>query len=1443
MSTQNTTTNNASINENSNSTVTKTENEKKTEQLAQLKQLSPEQREILMKKLCTDVKTSDNTLALSLPEIVPDSAHQNEPFPLNDIQQAYWIGRSNGLEKGNIAIHSYMEIKCIDLDIERFNYAWQQLILRHNMLRSVVLKDGTQQVLQNVPLFSIEVYDLCDQETIIIESELAAIRQQMSHEIRDVGQWPLFDIRVTQRAAGISQLHMSFDAINIDAGSFSIIAEELLQFYENPDKQLPSLALTYRDYVNAELKLKNSTLAQRSRQYWFDRLPTLAPAPKLPLIKNARLLSNPHFVRKSHRVPTHQWQQLKQLANQMKLTPSGLLLSVYAEVLTTWSKSPQFTINVTLFNRLPLHPQINQIIGDFTSINLLEVDNANTLSFRERAQRIQEQLWKDMEHRYISGVEVIRQLGKTSGTTFGTLMPVVFTSLLGLGKSATKMNPINKLGTIEYTITQTPQVWLDHQVTEDEQGLLLHWDAIESLFPAPLLQEMFSAYCQFLDQLSTDKDSWQRLPKMASLLLGLNKTPEIFTPIDNEKVELSTQNRADKSHQNSEMLHTLFDRKALQQPQNLAIVSQQEQLTYLQLYQYSNQLARLVRNTGVKANQLVAIVMEKGWEQIVAAMAVVKSGAAYLPLDASVPKERLWFYLDNADINLVLTQSNLEKSLCWPDSVARICVDQKPWQALSNAALKSIQQPSDLAYVIYTSGSTGQPKGVMIEQRSIVNRILDVNQRFSITSQDTVLALTAIYHDLSVYDIFGMLIAGGCVVIPEEEQRLNPEHWHQQILKHNATVWNSVPAFMEMYIEHLESLSQDKKTTVNLLNTPIKTVLMAGDWIPVTLPERIRQQNSQANIISLGGPTETTVWDICYPIDKVDPDWKSIPYGKPMSNSQYYVLDHALEPKPVWVAGELFISGDGLARGYWKDAEKTQQSFIHHPETGLRLYKSGDLGRWLPDGNIEILGRTDFQIKMMGQRIECGEIEATLSQHPSIKNTTVMVKTDNKDKTQLVAYFTLNKTENSVAKFLTEPNKSIESDESTKNTAKVEFKLAEHGLRKNIENLLQIPLNKPEITDKLVQSYMARRSERHFEDSPISLADFSAFIAVCMSIHSNEMAVPKFRYPSGGGLYPVQIYIVVKPDRVSELNAGIYYYHPKKHSLVLVGDIATLDSSIHYAANKATFNDAAFSIFLFGKLDAISPIYGEVAKDFCLLEAGAISQLLMQKSIEHGLGACPIGALTKNEFSCFKLEPNCVLLHSLLLGKLVNQAKPDLEATSKTQQLTEDVRTFLSERLPHYLVPSSLIVIDKFPLTINGKINRKALLDLDLVGLSTQSRNYCLPQTEVEIKLATIIEQVLGTENIGVSQNYFELGANSIHLVQIYNQLKQELPKDMSVVDIFQYPTVSLLAKKIAQERLSDHKQTEQETMEQKMTQISQKRAKLRRVSMKNRLNRHRKGE
>ncbi|HET6705199.1 amino acid adenylation domain-containing protein, partial [Amycolatopsis sp.] len=432
------------------------------------------------------------------------------------------------------------------------------------------------------------------------------------------------------------------------------------------------------------------------------------------------------------------------------------------------------------------------------------------------------------------------------------------------------------------------------------------------------------------------------------------------------------------------LLDAPLRRAADRTPDAPAVLAGGEALSHGDLAARASALAGALAAAGVAAGDLVLVALPKSAEQIVAVLAVLRCGAGYVPVDPAWPAAR---------IAAVCARAGIAHAVAAPDVPLPSEVTTVDGAASPGSAVAA---PEDLAYVIFTSGSTGVPKGVAIEHRQARTTIDDITDRFGVTAADRVLALSALSFDLSVYDIFGVLGAGGAMVLPDHARQRDPQHWCELIAAHGVTVWNTAPALLEMVVEYAES---DPAANLGSL----RLVMLSGDWIPVSLPDRLRALVPGARVMSLGGATEASIWSITYPIGEVDPAWPSIPYGRPLRGQGFYVLDDG-RPCPVGEPGELYIAGAGVARGYIGDPAQTAERFAVHPRLGERLYRTGDLGRWRPDGTIQFLGRTDRQVKIRGHRIELGEIESALDRLPAVRQAVAAATPGPDGRPRLVGY-------------------------------------------------------------------------------------------------------------------------------------------------------------------------------------------------------------------------------------------------------------------------------------------------------------------------------------------------------------------------------------------------------------------------------------------------------
>jgi amino acid adenylation domain-containing protein len=549
-------------------------------------------------------------------------------------------------------------------------------------------------------------------------------------------------------------------------------------------------------------------------------------------------------------------------------------------------------------------------------------------------------------------------------------------------------------------------------------------------------------------------------------------------------------------------------------------------------------LGKELRRRGVKPNTLVAVVMEKGWEQIVGVYGVLMSGGAYLPLDADLPKERLWSLLERGEVREVVTVGEVRERVEWPEGMGVIAVDEMEWEMGTEPPAR-VQGVEDLAYVIFTSGSTGEPKGVMIDHRGAVNTIEDLNERYGIGRGDRVLGLSSLSFDLSVYDIFGMCGAGGAVVLPGKGMEKDPGHWQELMEQERVTVWNTVPALMQMLVEYQEGRGGGKGE--------LRLVMLSGDWIPVSLPERVKGRWGGAKVVSLGGATEASIWSIYYEIEEVKGEWKSIPYGWPLRNQKWAIVNEQGEEVPDWVTGQLMIGGDGVALGYWRDEERTRKSFWKDGE-GVRWYRTGDLGRYLGGGAIEFLGREDHQVKVNGYRIELGEVESAIGSYEGVKEGVVLAVGEQHSK-QLVAYVVLD-TKQSGAQlgdaYAPQSDDGVVRDP----VARLEFKLRREGLRRVDGPRVKLPESVAD-SDSILTEYLRRQSYREFLGGDVELTQLSGLLESLKALERDEFAIPSFAIlpreaVSGADLCLRATGACSRPRR------GFHYYDPQRHELVML---------------------------------------------------------------------------------------------------------------------------------------------------------------------------------------------------------------------------------------------------------------------------------------------------
>ncbi|WP_462202507.1 salicylate synthase [Frankia sp. CcWB3] len=928
------------------------------------------------------------------PVAVAPAEADGAEFPLALMQHAYWIGRGDGQPYGGVAAHLYTEFDGNALDPARLAAAIERLIERHEALRTRITDNGGQVVEPAPGWRGLIVHDLRDLDEDAAATRLAAVRDQLSHQMLDIERGEVFSTALSLRPDGTTRFHLDVDMVAADAVSYRVLLADLAEEYGCPDEVAPAPAYSYRRY-RAERDALPRAAAERARRAWLDRLPGVPGAPQLPLVPSLGAPGEPggppRVSRRHFQLPPPAREALGRAAHRHGITPAMAVATAFAEVLGGWSAQSRFLLNVPLFDREQLHPDVNRIVGDFTSSVLLEIDLTDRIPFVERARRIQTRLHADAAHADYSGVEALRALGRHRGEP--VLAPVVFTSALGLGELF-DASVRREFGQPVWIISQGPQVLLDAQVTELDGGLLVNWDVREDTFAPGVVDAMFTAFERLVRGLADPSPAG---PGPAPATDGTAWDQPVDGLLGESTRTVRRRVNAIEGPASTRLLHEEFFAAAARRPDALALLWDsaagggespvRRSLSYGELAARATAVAGALAARGVRPGDLVGVSLPKGPDQVIAVLGVLAAGAAYVPVGVDQLPARVARIVATAGFRTVITTPSAASSAAppgpdWPAGVSPLTLDDAlaagPSAPPGTLTLSAADDPVRLdepAYVLFTSGSTGQPKGVEVGHRAAMNTIDDLVDRLGLGPGDRTLAVSAIDFDLSVFDIFAPLSSGGAVVIVDEESRREAARWAELIADHSVTILNCVPAVLDLVL-----------ATGVPLGASLRAVLLGGDRVGVDLPGRLEAAVPGCRFLGFGGTTETAIHStVCEVVGggPVPPEWRSVPYGTPLRNVRLRVVDALGRDCPDHVAGELWIGGAGVARGYRGDPERTADRFVTHG--GERWYRTGDLARYLPDGTVEFLGRRDHQIKIRGFRVELGEIEAALASLPGVR--------------------------------------------------------------------------------------------------------------------------------------------------------------------------------------------------------------------------------------------------------------------------------------------------------------------------------------------------------------------------------------------------------------------------------------------------------------------------
>lgn len=907
-------------------------------------------------------------------------------FPMSDMQKAYWISMTDNVLGNSSRIQYYCEYELSEFDLEKFRLAWIKVLNRHEMLRTVALNDGQQQIIDHIEhdlLFYTDLRELTQTEKNEIYAET---RHKLSHRKFSCHQIPQFDLHLLQDTTATTFI-LNLNMWAIDAKSVNIILSDLAHYYYS-EQELPVIKYNFKDYVTQYTEQEKISGYIEAEKYWYEKLDSINEPPKLPckyrsIVKTENFREIENFQQLSYIFSSEAVNHLLVRAKELGINIDTLLLSAFAEVVCYWNESESFSLNIPRFTRPNFNSQINDIVGEFSSFSILSLNLANISTFEQRIQYIHNQFMKDSQHAQVSGNKLLRRITQSKNLNSLTTFPIVFTLCHGLEQNRDELK--SKLfGKLLFDISHTPNVLLDCRHEFYQGNLMIKWDFIRNYFADNCIENMFQAFITIVTKI-IDADYHDYLKSNSVIAL----------PNDQKKVR-----EAINHNQEFYCKKPVFRQFAeLMETPNLsdtnALICGDMIMSYKELFDQSSQLGGFINKNVISADQekIIAILLPKGIEQIVAVWGILAAGFAYLPLDIDQPIIRIREILADAKASLVIINNDTYHLMPKEINIPLFNIEQDKSLLAVEHIPPAVELPGysiseeNLIYVMYTSGTTGKPKGVMIKHKGVNNAIDFSLKTFVTFSQKlVVLGLSALHHDMSVFDTLGTILHKGLLILPAEKKRKDPDVWAKLIQQYNVNCIVSVPAIIEMLL----TWSEFKKYHF----ISILTVIMGGDWIPQNILQRMHTIfSNNISAFSVGGPTETTMWNIFNKIQN-EPDWSSVPYGYPIQNCSYHLLNQRLQEVPDWVIGEMYCSGISLAKGYLNDKQRTSERFIFHPFSNERLYKTGDLGLYHPDGRIEFIGRKDNQVKIKGVRIECGEVQVKLETLPEVARAIVYIYQD-----------------------------------------------------------------------------------------------------------------------------------------------------------------------------------------------------------------------------------------------------------------------------------------------------------------------------------------------------------------------------------------------------------------------------------------------------------------
>jgi amino acid adenylation domain-containing protein/FkbM family methyltransferase len=1340
--------------------------------------------------------------------------------PLSFAQQRLWF-----LQQLEPASPTYNQPQAMlwhgHLDVQALQKALDHIVVRHAVLRTTFVPvDGIPlQVIADSRAAEMPLIDLRAWSDTARQAEVQRLLAETIRRPFDLVHDLMLRAMLLRLADQEHLLLLVTHHIASDGWSSSILWRELTTLYRafacGQPSPLQELPIQYVDYAVWQRQRLQGEVLEKALSYWRQQLHNVSTL-QLPTDRPRPAVQTFHGAHQSLVLPKELAEQLKTLSRRQRCTLFMTLLAAFQTLLHRYTGQTDIAVGSPIAGRMWV--EVEGLIGFFVNTLVLRTDLAGNPSFRELLTRVREVALEAYTHQELPFEKLVEELQPERHLSHSPLFQVAFvlqnTPRTALKSEGLMLSPVEvDSGTAKFDL-----MLFMYEETDGLRGVMQY---NTDLFDKATMLRLLEHFRTLLEGIAANPE--QRLADLP-----------LLTPAERHQL-LVEWNDTHKDALPDRCIHELFEAQVERTPEAVAVVFEGQQLTYRQLNGRANQLAHYLRKRGVGPEVLVGLCVERSLDMVVGLLGILKAGGAYVPLEPAYPPARLAGMLEEAKVALLLTQEHVAPR-CLASLVAAICCDGD-WPVVaceSEANPRRTTEPTNLAYIMYTSGSTGNPKGVAVEHRQLLNYLNGIVDRLALPSQASFATVSTIAADLGHTVVFASLCTGGALHVISQDRAADAEAMDEYFRHHAIDCLKIVPS-------HLAALQPSAQPARVL---PRRLLILGGEAPRADWLESLRPLAAGCAILNHYGPTEATVGVLTYRIAADAPltGLARLPLGRPLGNIQIYLLDQHLTPVPVGVPGELYIGGLNLARGYLDKPHLTAEKFVPNPfgqAAGARLYKTGDVARYLPDGNIEFLGRSDNQVKIRGFRTEPGEIEAILQQHPGVLAVAVLAAADTFGENRLVAYV------------VPQPERAPTL-----------------GTRRRYvlpNSMAVVHLNKHE-TDYLYEEIFTRQAYlRHgvtIQDGDC-IFDVGANIGLFMLFAHQVCMRPKVYafephptvcellranaslYAPDARVFNCGLSDVAKTSTFTffpgfSLLSGLYADPAAEKALVQtfmmnqqkagVSDMAELiaqsDALLEqrFASQTVTVPLQSLSrVMAEEHIDRIDLLKINVEKSELDVLRGIeesdwakIKQIVLEVDRQEHLPA--ITALLDRYGYEFAIEQDVLLENTQLCYVYAIRPAPERRLWRESGEPTHmrslpgvndpvlsvsELRSFLQKRLPDYMVPSAFVFLEALPLTPNGKVDRQALA-IPEQGRPELQETMVAPRTAIEETVAGIWADVLGLQHVGIYDNFFDLGGHSLKATQAISRLRHALHMDIPLRALFEAPTVAGLAAVITETQMRE---------------------------------------